>query len=151
MSGIDRERARQQEMLDKIRLGKVLFTKGGNPGKKPLWLIVGPAESLVRDARVTVTKADGTEVPVIVGAVHSTREVDGVRYSVADFTRIAQAAVTVPAPVQQQQSARKHPIRRDRTATRVAGMLGMPAPAATGSCHYCGLELNLRGECEECR
>jgi hypothetical protein len=38
----------------------------------------------------------------------------------------------------------------DRQATRVANLLGLPEPRATGNCHYCGLPLDARGECEEC-
>jgi hypothetical protein len=37
----------------------------------------------------------------------------------------------------------------DRQATRVANLAGLPAPKATGRCHYCGLPLT-NGHCEEC-
>lgn len=39
---------------------------------------------------------------------------------------------------------------RDRQADRVAHLAGLPAPKATGRCHYCGQPLNRRGQCEEC-
>jgi hypothetical protein len=37
----------------------------------------------------------------------------------------------------------------DRSATRVANMIGLSSPKATGRCHYCGLPLT-HGRCEEC-
>ena len=37
----------------------------------------------------------------------------------------------------------------DRQAARVANLMGLPAPKATGCCHYCGLPLT-NGNCEEC-
>jgi len=39
----------------------------------------------------------------------------------------------------------------DRKAARVAGIMGLPAPSTGGHCHYRGLPLNWRGDCEECR
>lgn len=39
----------------------------------------------------------------------------------------------------------------DAQAVRVAGMLGLSAPAATGQCHYCGGNLDRYGRCDECR
>lgn len=42
------------------------------------------------------------------------------------------------------------PTQFDRTANHVADAIGLPAPKATGRCHYCGQPLNRRGHCEEC-
>jgi hypothetical protein len=38
----------------------------------------------------------------------------------------------------------------DAQALQVAEILGLPAPAATGGCHYCGCLLDRHGRCPEC-
>jgi hypothetical protein len=38
----------------------------------------------------------------------------------------------------------------DVQATQVAEILGLPAPSATGRCHYCGCLLDRHGRCPEC-
>lgn len=38
----------------------------------------------------------------------------------------------------------------DAQAMSVAGLMGMPAPKATGNCHYCGQRLDRRGVCDQC-
>jgi hypothetical protein len=53
-----------------------------------------------------------------------------------------EAAATVP----DRQAAKV----ADQQAAKVADFLGLPAPAATGACHYCGLRLGSSGQCSEC-
>ncbi|RBO87047.1 hypothetical protein [Nocardia puris] len=65
------------------------------------------------------------------------------RQAAAKARQAAKPAAVQPAPA-------KRPATRDRQAMRVADLMGLPAPAATGRCHYCGQPLDRRGRCTEC-
>lgn len=79
------------------------------------------------------------------------RELDQ-RPSFTDSNRCARAVeAAVRARVAQSRPAPAQTVIQDRSAARVAHMIGVGASRSTGSCHYCGLPLNTRGACDECR
>lgn len=72
------------------------------------------------------------------------------RRRIAGLAREAPAAPRQDAPPTVEAPTTTTGALADRQATQVAEIIGLPAPAATGRCHYCGLPLNRSGQCEEC-
>ena len=70
------------------------------------------------------------------------------RYLAAkDAGQIQAARKTTPPAPQRARSAATPQVHRQ--AAQVANLLGLPAPAATTGCYYCGLPLR-NGQCREC-
>ncbi len=131
---------RARRLFEQVKTGKIIFFNTGNG-----WDIIGPADQIEPGATVTVTKASGATTCVIVQKVMAERTVEGFATRTATFINaptVTPSATAVPAP-------REHRVR-DRQAARVGNALGLTSSAPAGSCHYCGLALNRRGECEEC-
>jgi hypothetical protein len=62
----------------------------------------------------------------------------------------AARAATPPVPEPAPRQARSTAARQvHRQAAQVASLLGLPMPAATTGCYYCGLPLR-NGQCGEC-
>lgn len=131
------QRQQQQEMLNQVAAGRTLFTRDH---RRDRWMIVGPAGDLVVGRTVAVTRSDGDTQTVRVTAVGVEREVQQVAYRTAEFKPVTVRA-TRPQPVYEVV---------DRQASRVAGIMGLPAPSPSGRCHYCGLPLKRNGACAEC-
>lgn len=69
-------------------------------------------------------------------------------YDEAEAAAQALPETTVVAPTEAPVSRPAVP-QRDRSATHVANLLGLPASKANGRCHYCELPLT-NGYCGEC-
>lgn len=133
--------ARARKLWEAVRDGKTIFFHTGTG-----WDIIGPAHLIVPGAEITVTKADKSTQRVVVVDVRAERTVDGVATRTATFRDVpAGPAVTHAEP------ARPWFPVRDRQAAAVGGMLGLASSAPLGYCHYCGLELDRKGNCGECR
>lgn len=127
---------RARKLWEAVRDGMTIFFKTGDG-----WDIIGPAHLITPGARVTVTKADKSTAEVLVLKVMAERTIDGIATRSATF---------VPAPANAPEPRRVYKVR-DRQAAAVGGMLGLASNAPVGYCHYCGLELDRNGNCNECR
>ncbi len=129
---------RARKLWEAVRDGMTIFFKTSDG-----WDIIGPAHLVTPGAAVTVTKADKTTVQVIVRQIMAERTIDGVATRTATFDYAPTADAT----------ATSRPVYNviDRQAATVGGMLGRTSSARAGYCHYCGLELDRNGNCDECR
>ncbi len=135
----DVDRARR--LFAQVRAGKVIFFKAGNDA----WDIIGPADKIVPGETVTVTKADGSTRDVVVLTVMSERTVEGFATRTATFHNTAPA----PAAATTGSGRTWYPVRH-KSADMIGGMLGASSGADLGYCHFCGLELDRNGVCDEC-
>lgn len=77
-----------QQMLDQIKTGKTVFTRGDGR-----WMVIGPADTIATGATVEVTKRDGTTEQVVITQLGAAGDKQGCRYQVAHFRK-----TTTPAP-----------------------------------------------------
>lgn len=75
-------KAKAQAIFDAVKAGRTVFTRATDQ-----WMIVGPTDQIKPDQTVAVTKANGDQSIVMVTEITGTHERQGVRYSVARFTR----------------------------------------------------------------
>lgn len=73
-------KAKAESIFYAVSIGQTVFTRNGD-----MWMIVGPSEDIQPGKQITVVKADGELVPVIVDEIGSRREKRGVAYAVATF------------------------------------------------------------------
>lgn len=74
------QRAKAEAIFAAVNAGQTVFTRNGD-----IWMIVGPDADIHPGAHVSVTKANGELVPVVVDEVGGRREKRGVAYAVATF------------------------------------------------------------------
>jgi len=106
-------KAKAQLVFDSVKAGRTVFTRAASD-----WMIVGPAADIHIHGRVTVTKADGTTVEVIVTGIDNSNERNGVRYTVATFRNTPTSAPETPGDRNEDANAEPVPARRTYRTVR---------------------------------